>query len=754
MAASPTTTEKIRALPWSLAGGAANSVFAQLTFFGSTFILFLSELNISTAQIGFLLSLLPFMGLVALFIAPTVARFGFKRTFLTFYVLRKVITAFLMALPLVMVQFGPEATLIAAALIVFGFGLCRAIAETGYYPWVQEFIPGSMRGKFSATSNVFGNLAAIAAVALASYVLALPGGLERFQFLFVVAVGFGFLAIWFYMRVPGGAPADPDGAPPATYGDMLRTLRDNNLLLYLAGFALITFATGPLHSFLPLFMEEHVGLTTSQIVLLSTASMVGALILSNLLGWSADRYGSKPVMLVGVVFFALLPIGWMLMPRNSPLSLLFALGIAFFQGIAGTAWMVGSGRLLFVSVVPDAEKSQYMAVYYAAIGIIGGVSQLIGGSLLDAFSSISGQFLFLSLDAFTPLMIAGIVLPLLSLLVFQRVRSDSEVTVGEYAGMFVQGNPIYALENLVRFYRARDERSVVVMTEKLGKANSPLTVDELLEALADPRFNVRFEAIISIARMPSHPRLTKALTEILLGTELSLSNVSAWALGRIGDPDAVAALRAGLNSEYRSIRAHCARALGTLKDMEVKPLLLERLLVEEDKGLQMAYAVALGNLHSVEAMAKLHSQLIQTENEGARMELALSLARIAGRESEFISLLRQMRSDPGTGAAQAMIKIRQRVNKIASPETRKLLIAASDAFAVDDLDGGAAYLVELVRALPSPTDADEGTYRLLHYCADDLVAHKASRIELLVLMLHVLQTDFSDSPHHTIQPDA
>ena len=86
---APTTTEKMRGLPWSLAANAANSVFAQFTFFGSVFVLFLSELSISNTQIGFLLSLFPFMGLVALFIAPTVARFGYKRTYITFWGLRK-----------------------------------------------------------------------------------------------------------------------------------------------------------------------------------------------------------------------------------------------------------------------------------------------------------------------------------------------------------------------------------------------------------------------------------------------------------------------------------------------------------------------------------------------------------------------------------------------------------------------------------------------------------------------------------------
>ena len=104
-----------------------------------------------------------------------------------------------------------------------------------------------------------------------------------------------------------------------------------------------------------------------------------------------------------------------------------------------------------------------------------------------------------------------------------------------------------------------------------------MTVEELLETLVDPRFNVRFEAIISIARMGPDPRLVEAVAGVLEGREISLSVIAAWALGRMGSDDALPALRRGLNSTYRSLQAHCARSLGTLGDQESAPLLLERL---------------------------------------------------------------------------------------------------------------------------------------------------------------------------------
>ncbi|MCC6458768.1 MAG: hypothetical protein IT328_27730, partial [Caldilineaceae bacterium] len=69
---APTNVEKLRGLPWSIASNAANTVFVQYTFFGSIFVLFLSALGLSKSQMGFLLSLLPFFGLIALFVAPAV----------------------------------------------------------------------------------------------------------------------------------------------------------------------------------------------------------------------------------------------------------------------------------------------------------------------------------------------------------------------------------------------------------------------------------------------------------------------------------------------------------------------------------------------------------------------------------------------------------------------------------------------------------------------------------------------------------
>jgi len=94
MHAKLTDAEKIRRLPWSVAHSTAGAVFCYFTVFGSVFILFLNELGLPKTQIGFLLSLFPFCGVLALFVAPMIARAGFKRTHIIFFGLRKFVVAF------------------------------------------------------------------------------------------------------------------------------------------------------------------------------------------------------------------------------------------------------------------------------------------------------------------------------------------------------------------------------------------------------------------------------------------------------------------------------------------------------------------------------------------------------------------------------------------------------------------------------------------------------------------------------------
>ena len=127
--------QKLRGLPWQLAGNALNTIFAYLTVFGPVFLLFLQELGLPKAQIGVLLSLLPFAGLLALGSAPVVTRLGRRRVFLVCWGTRKVVIGGLLLLPWVTGRYGHTGGLIYLTAVVALFAVLRSLAETAWYPW-------------------------------------------------------------------------------------------------------------------------------------------------------------------------------------------------------------------------------------------------------------------------------------------------------------------------------------------------------------------------------------------------------------------------------------------------------------------------------------------------------------------------------------------------------------------------------------------------------------------------------------------
>ena len=733
-----TNAEKIRRLPWIIAHDTASAVFCQLTVFGTVFILFLNELGLSKTRIGFLLSLFPFCGLISLFIAPMVARVGFKRIFLIFWGLRKFVISFLLLTPWILSRFGVHTTSLYLAGILLIFAICRAIAETSFYPWFQEIIPDSIRGKFSAINNISVTLVSCLTVTVASYVIGRSVGLSRFMILIAIGVVFGLISVWCAFFIPGGAPICNSSAKGTHFKQMINVLQDRNFLHYLGGIGVVSLVLSGVLFFIPLFMKDVVGLSSSNVVLLQVGTLLGGILSGYLWGWAADRYGSKPVMLSGLYIMLLLPICWLLMPRHSIWSNPVAMSIAFLSGLASIGWLIGSNRLLYVSVVPPKKKTEYMAIYYAWIGLVGGCGLLLGGRFLDYSKRISGKFFIFTLDPYTPIFLVSLALLVLGMLLLRQMRAERSTVTGKFIGMFLRGNPFIALESLVRYGMVKEERMRISITERLGEAKSPLTVDELLQTLSDPSFNIRYEALISIARTRRDDRLTDRLIQ-LLKDKKPLSIIAAWSLGRIGDKRAIEPLREILISGYPLLQAYSARSLATLGDIRSIPLLLNRFRNEPDEGLRVSYASALGALRSTDATGELLTFLATMQDKDGQMELAFALARIVGNEHYFIQLWRRIHPEIGTVTSQSIISLKRMAEKLHMDKGNFTTLAddCAEALAKNDLVHGTVLLRKVINSLPLEKFGE--TFRIiLSDCAEHLNELAATRVEYIVLSLHTI----------------
>jgi MFS family permease len=748
MSGTLTNAEKISRLPWSVASGAANSVSAQWTFFGPPFVLLLSELGVSNAQVGFLFSLFPFTGLLALVLAPSAARFGNKRTYLTFWAIRYVFAAGLLLLPWLQPRVTPERLTGYIAVLVLAFAVCRAIAETGYYPWQQEFVPDAIRGKYYAAYYGFSTVASFVAVLMASYVVGRGSGLGRYMGLIAGGVVFGGLTVWLAARLPGGTPQSGSqratGRPGAAQALRI-ALGDARFRIYLLAAALVVLGSAPLATFQPLLLQNRIGLPSGLIVLVQAGVLLGGFGAGFLWGWMADRFGSKPVIMSTLVINVIVPLGWAFVPRDSVWTMPASLLVAFLVGAAANGWLVASGRLLYGHVIPHSQRTSYTSLHYAWMGVVGGIGPLLAGALLDS-TLIHGQIGFVTVDPYLVFLLLSAALSLAALQIFHRVEGDSDISFRRFLGMFLRGNPLLALESSLRYTRTVDEAAGVSLTERLGQAHSPLNVDELLAALEDPRYVMRMEAVISMARSGPDARCTAALVRTLTDSSGELPVTAAWALGRLGDLEAAGALRAALAADDPRLRSQSARALGYLGDEEAVPLMLAGLRRTSERYERQAYAAALGNLRAVAAVPDLLVLLRKTQEPQPATELALALARIvsgkpAGEPADgyFIPLWRAMREDPGTGLAQAVLALRRRLHGLPAEQgvLPDILTTCAESFAAGDLAGGAMHLAAVLDAVPMER-LPNPMATVLCECRERLAAYAAERSEYLLMTLCIL----------------
>ena len=649
-----------------MAFDALNSVFCQLTVFGSIFVLFLSDLGLNKARIGVVLSLIPFAGICAIFLAPLSARLGVKRVFVSFWATRNVFVGGVLAAPWVAGRYGSRAAFLYVAGMMACFSLCRAFGEAANAQWRQDIIPHKLRGRFAALDGIVCTLAGVTAVFLAGWVIRSSWSIWRYVAVMAAGVATGFASVYWAWRIPGGLDARPGRRTIWHLRRFGWALRDRNFLIYMTALSLVTFGSAPLGVFVPLFLKEKVGVAPANVVLLQNGVMIGMLLSGYLWGWTADRYGSKPVILSGLGLLLAPPLAWLVIPYGSAWSVPIAAAVMVVGGMAAAGYALGTGRQLYVSIVPPRRKTHYMSVFCAWMGATGGLGQVLAGQSMTLARGASGTFLGLSYNPYTFLFLFSIAMLICGLVLQRRVRVDGAMPVRSFVGMFFQGNPLMAVDSLLRYHLAGREADRVEMIRRLGRAGSPLSVDRLADALEDPSFAVRYEAILAIARTRGDPTLTGDLIETLMGAQNDLSLAAAWALGRMGQPEGIAPLRWAFTASSRLLRLRAARALAALGDRDILDALRHRATAEDDPHLRAGYQDTL--------------EILQAGVD--RAALVGRLARLR-RTRSVPALLAALRDRDFYVRFEAIIAASQRRHPVLTAELIRILLEGRDDVSVE-----------------------------------------------------------------------
>lgn len=724
---------------WMYLFGGLTNIFALLTVFGSLFPLFCDALHMSKTRIGFILSLLPLSYLVSVFVYRGVMRLGPKKALITFYFIRY---WFILGLPLavgVARRFGDNAAFIWVAVCILFFGILRSIAETGWWPWWMELIPSKTRGKVEAANSVVVNIASVFASLAAVLIMKKWEGIFGYSVAIYLGLIFGFIGLAMAWRLPGGQPQDVEKRNWSLVADTLEAFRNRRFSTWIKSVMFVTLGFA-IFGFLPLYLNGRVGFSADRIMLFSGCYQGGVLISAFFWGWSADRFGSKPVCMSALMGLCLVPVCLFLLPRLDQQSVILTGSIYVFFGIVLQGWMAGASRYFYVTVLPTAANPAFCTALNTTIqNVQAACCALLYGWLLDAVQSLRFDWRFIHFDNFSVLFILLLVCVIIALCIFRGAHEDTGVRTGEFMSFFFEGNPLLAFSSILRYHNTEDEERRLELTRQMGDSQSHLTVEELLQAVDDPSFSVRYEAIVSMARMPPDAKLIAALSTAVKSREPGLSEAAVWALGRMGDRRAVPVLREMLKSEYALLRSQSARSLAKLNDEASTPEIEAAFRHEPNVNIRCGYAAALGLLRRKEMLPDLLDLLKRLVNERMRGEVALAIARITGGEHHFIKLWRRSRSDFETACAEMVMEIENKIagTSLNTAGCRQLAKGCIKSFEQHNLREGVNALRGLVAMLP-PKGIDPAVKDILRECDAVIVESSGSRGDSILLALNAL----------------
>ena len=751
-----TNAQKMRGLRWSYAATSALSIYTNIVFIGPLIVMFLDHLGLQKDQVGLVLGIVPFCCVPAMFFFPLVARWGYKRSYVTLFGVRKFVMLLMVLMPLVVMEWGANGAFYFMCVLMLSFGMLRAVALTGWTPWTQELVPDQVRGRYTAINMVVFQLAALLVLAAMALYVGDEPKTRQFVTLYVIAFFVGLLSIFFYSRVPGGAPVSQQAQPGerTDFRSILDPMRDRRFMLFLIGQSICLFGIIPIsiHGFGTLYLRDIINIDASKVLYFGSILAFAGLPSAFIWGWAADRFGSKPVLLLSLSLQLIYPIGLLVLPRNADTSFAATVGLAVVTGLAGPGWAVGGSRWALSTLIPAQRRASYGALNMAWMGVVQAVALPIGGWVLRLLEGRDWPDASVIRDEYTLLIVGGAILMILGIIILGQIKSDSGVPTARFAGMFFQGDAIGALQGIIGHSFGGGEMRRVSTMARLGDARSPLGVDELIDGLADPNFNVRYEAIISIARSRPNDRLTDGLIQILKGPEPDLAITAAWALGRIGDRSAVAPLRESLESDYPLMRARAARALGTLGDHRSIPSLRERMAGEDSSGLRIAYASALGALHDAPSLPDMLELMATLDDAGERLELASAVASIVGREDWFVLLARRARHNPGDALGGVLLALRRRLARVTHPSVTELVDECSTTLGRDEFDEGTRLLMQLLDMI-APRRLTGSSGLMIEEVRKRLDQFGADRIEYHMLALHALHAGMPRVPRANGTPE-
>ena len=261
-------------------------------------------------------------------------------------------------------------------------GLCQGLTSLTYTQMMNKVIPNRVKGRFFGVRGAFNSAAGIIGAQIGGAIIASNGDVRRFGWLFLIAFVLDIISVLFQSLLIEPAirmgESQPKGARGGNFFKDMRRLmqKDHNIARYVVAMFLITIGLS-FFTFQTAHSKEALGLTGTQLGMVTSIMYVFQTAGSLFWGWLSDRKGYHLGMMVGQAGFAVYLVLAFFAKSAEATYLMTAI-----YGLAVSANNLGARNMVF-KMCPYEERVVYYGVVNMMLTVAAATASMLTGALID-----------------------------------------------------------------------------------------------------------------------------------------------------------------------------------------------------------------------------------------------------------------------------------------------------------------------------------------------------------------------------------
>ena len=229
--------------------------------------------------------------------------------------------------------------------------------------------------------------------------------------------------------------------------------RDRNFMRFIAVIGLFNFCFYLGQPFYALFLIDECHFKIGDVTALFIVQSVGNMASFAAWGRLADRFGNKPIMVVGgALWFTTAAAAWLF---TGPERHAHVWANYFVSGFMMAGCQQVGLFTLMMKLMPPQNRAHHLSVYYALTNLCAALGPALGGVLLQWLPHDAGSWLGQPLTSYHVVIVGSLLLGLLVLHLLQFVAEPSERPMRELVqemSRMREFNPILGLGDLARVF--------------------------------------------------------------------------------------------------------------------------------------------------------------------------------------------------------------------------------------------------------------------------------------------------------------